>query len=449
MRIHVSKDGQRFGPYTIDEIKAHLVAGHFSETDHGMSEDTDEWLHISDLLAASDVSPAAVPISKDSSEDDIDYEKLKQWEEQFEDFEDEEQDMSDEPSVQPSTVSTPPPAPTAPVGPSPTQPTNVESVPQQTVPEPSAVETQPSKTSSATSESSPPQPASEEDDTDKEPPPTRRRRVEPEDEDYEDDPRPRKRRGSRRSSAKKISGMNQGQTVIVVKGGGIGSKIFTTLIVLLVVSLIIGVIGFGAFFVAPQAVGPLLQKIGIPVEIPAAGKEEPSSEAPAIEGTETVNFAGLTLTDDQIQQLRSIAVEFFKTADGEGLRGVASVEPDLGVNDEDLLALEVMAPKLVWLDLSKGNLTDVALPRLSTLSNLRRLYLEDNQGVTSRGVSNLSALGKLQCLNLVGTSLDDSVVDTLSGMSSLREVYLWRSGVSPDAVQRLRAARPDMLVQAG
>ena len=311
------------------------------------------------------------------------------------------------------------------------------------------MEPQPSETSSATSESSPPQPASEEDDTDKEPPPTRRRRVEPEDEDYEDDPRPRKRRGSRRSSAKKISGMNQGQTVIVVKGGGIGSKIFTTLIVLLVVSLIIGVIGFGAFFVAPQAVGPLLQKIGIPVEIPAAGKEEPSSEAPAIEGTETVNFAGLTLTDDQIQQLRSIAVEFFKTADGEGLRGVASVEPDLGVNDEDLLALEVMAPKLVWLDLSKGNLTDVALPRLSTLSNLRRLYLEDNQGVTSRGVSNLSALGKLQCLNLVGTSLDDSVVDTLSGMSGLREVYLWRSGVSPDAVQRLRAARPDMLVQAG
>jgi len=360
--------------------------------------------------------------------------------------------MSDESLAQPSPVSTPSPAPIAPVGTSPTQPTNVESVPQQTVPEPSTVETHPSKTSSATSESPPPQSASEDNDTDNEPSPTRRkrrRRVELEDEKYENDPRPRKRRGSRRSSTKKISGMNRGQTVIVVKGGGIGSKIFTTLIVLLVVSLIIGVIGFGAFYVAPQAVGPLLQKIGIPVEIPIAEKEDPSSEAPAIEGTETVTFAGLTLTDDQIQQLRSITVEFFKTADGEGLRCVASVEPDLGMNDEDLLALEVIASKLVWLDLSKGNLTDVALPRLSTLSNLRRLYLEDNQGVTSRGVSNLSALGKLQCLNLVGTSLDDSVVDTLSGMSGLREVYLWRSGVSPDAVQRLRAARPDMLVQAG
>ncbi|MFP6886058.1 MAG: DUF4339 domain-containing protein, partial [Opitutales bacterium] len=83
MRIHVSKDGQRFGPYTIDEIRAHLAAGHFSETDHGMSEGADEWRQISDLLAAPDVSPTAAPISEDSSaEDDVDYEKLKQWEEQ-------------------------------------------------------------------------------------------------------------------------------------------------------------------------------------------------------------------------------------------------------------------------------------------------------------------------------------------------------------------------------
>ena len=211
MRIHVSKDGQRFGPYTIDEIKAHLVAGHFSETDHGMSEDTDEWLQISDLLAASDVSPVAVPISEDSSEeDDVDYEKLKQWEEQFEDFEDEEQNLSDESLAQPSPVPTPSPVPIAPVGTSPTQPTNVESVPQQTVPEPSAVGSQPSEPSSATSESPPPQPTSKEDGDSKEPLPTRRkrrRRVEPEDEEYDDDPRPRKHRGSRRSSTKKISGM--------------------------------------------------------------------------------------------------------------------------------------------------------------------------------------------------------------------------------------------------
>jgi hypothetical protein len=45
--------------------------------------------------------------------------------------------------------------------------------------------------------------------------------------------------------------------------------------------------------------------------------------------------------------------------------------------------------------------------------------------------------------------LDDSVVDALSGMTSLKEVYLWRSGLSAEALQKLRDARPDMLVQAG
>jgi Leucine-rich repeat (LRR) protein len=246
-----------------------------------------------------------------------------------------------------------------------------------------------------------------------------------------------------------MSGMNKGQTVIVVKGAGIGSKIFTTLIVLFVISLIVGIIGFGAYFAAPQAVGPILKKMGIPVEIPPVAKETPAPAASAQEQDGASNFAGITLTDDHIQSLRSTGLEFFKSSDGKGLQCIASVEPGLGLNDEDLPAIEVLAPKIVWLDLSKGNLTDLAVSRLSKIPNLRNLYLEDNKGITSRGVSGLSGLSKLKCLNLVGTSLDDSVVDALLGMTSLKEVYLWRSGLSAEALQKLREARPDMLVQAG
>ena len=457
MRIHVSKDGKRFGPFTADEIKAHLSAGHFSESDHAMPEGGSEWQGILEILGGSD--DASPPFSED---DDIDYEKLKQWEEQFEDFEDDEEQKRADASVQTSPVSNPqssPPvqAPAPSVQPpvpveSPPQPADVDTLRHQTVPEPSTVETPPPETASSTSEPPLPQPASEDNDTDKEPPPPRRKRrkrAEPEDEEYDDAPRSRNRRSSWGGGSRKISGMNRGQTVIVVKGGGIGAKIFTSLIVMLVVSLIIGVIGFGAFFAAPNTVGPLLKKIGIPVEIPAAAKERSSSVVPLSDETQVANFSGLGLTEDEVQQLRSIAVEFFKTDGGEALRCVASVEPDLTVNDEDLLALESIAVKLVWLDCSKGNLTDAALSRISNLPNIRRLYLEDNKGITSRGVSDLAGLGKLQCLNLVGTSLDDAVIEILTGMSGLREVYLWRSGVSVDAVQRLRTARPDMLVQSG
>ena len=127
---------------------------------------------------------------------------------------------------------------------------------------------------------------------------------------------------------------------------------------------------------------------------------------------------------------------------------MASVDPELPFVDDDLAALEPLSRKLVWLDLTKGKLTDAGLTRLSAIPNLRRLFLEDNKGITSRGISDLAALKNLQCLNLVGTSLDDSVIDILTGMTSLREVYLWRSGVSSEAVGRLREARPDMLVQS-
>ena len=90
--------------------------------------------------------------------------------------------------------------------------------------------------------------------------------------------------------------MNKGQTVIVVKGAGIGSKIFTTLIVLFVISLIVGIIGFGAYFAAPQAVGPILKKMGIPVEIPPVAKETPAPAASAQEEPGAANFTGITLT---------------------------------------------------------------------------------------------------------------------------------------------------------
>jgi hypothetical protein len=449
--IHVSKDGQQYGPYSLEEVKSFLDAGQFGVTDFGLSEGGTEWQQLGEMLSAPDSSSTTEEIA--SEESDVDYEKLKQWEGQFEDFED---DTFETPVASPPVQAPPPIAPAAPpvqqVQPPlaavpPAEPVSAQPPPQEPVPVAAP-------SSDVASAPPPARPSETEDDNDEEPAPSRRKRNRQQEaddyDDFDDEPRPRKRRGGRRQvSGRKMSGMNKGQTVIVVKGAGIGSKVFTTFIVLFVISLILGIIGFGAYFAAPQAVGPILKKMGIPVEIPPVAKETPAPAASAQEEPGAANFAGITLTDDHIQSLRSTGLEFFKSSDGKGLHCVAAVEPDLGLNDEDLPAIEVLAQKIVWLDLSKGNLTDLAVSRLSKIPNLRNLYLEDNKGITSRGVSGLSNLSKLKCLNLVGTSLDDSVVDALSGMTSLKEVYLWRSGLSAEALQKLRDARPDMLVQAG
>ena len=452
MGIHVSKDGQQFGPYSLEELKSYFESGQFAANDFGLSEGGTEWQQLGEMLSPPD-SPSTTEEGS-TEEEDVDYEKLKQWEGQFEDFED-EKDTVETPIASPPVQAPPPIAPAAPpvqqaqpppAAAPPAEPVYAQPPPQ----EPAPVAASPSDVSAPP----PAQPSESVDDHDEEPAPSRRKRRRQQEaddyDDFDDEPRPRQRKGGRRQSgSRKMSGMNKGQTVIVVKGAGIGSKIFTALIVLFVISLIVGIIGFGAYFAAPQAVGPILKNLGIPVEIPAVQKETPAPAPSAQAEDGAASFAGITLTDDHIQSLRSTGLEFFKSSDGKGLHCVASVEPDLGLNDEDLPAIEVLAKKIVWLDLSKGNLTDLSVSRLSKIPNLRNLYLEDNKGITSRGVSGLSGLSKLKCLNLVGTSLDDSVVDALLGMTSLKEVYLWRSGLSAEALQKLRDERPDMLVQAG
>ena len=445
MGIHVSKDGQQYGPYSLEEIKSYLESGQFAVNDFGLPEGGTEWQQLGEMFSDHESSSTAEEGS--TEEEDVDYEKLKQWEGQFEDFEDEE-DTAEAPIASPPAQAPPLTAPTTPPVQQapPAEPVYAQPPPQKSAP----VAASPSDVSAPP----PAQPSKSVDDPDEEPAPSRRKRRRQQEaddyDDFDDEPRPRQRKGGRRQSgSRKMSGMNKGQTVIVVKGAGIGSKIFTALIVLFVISLIVGIIGFGAYFAAPQVVGPILKNLGIPVEIPAVQKETPAPAPSAQAEDGAASFAAIILTDDHIQSLRSTGLEFFKSSDGKGLHCVASVEPDLGLNDEDLPAIEVLAQKIVWLDLSKGNLTDLAVSRLSKIPNLRNLYLEDNKGITSRGVSGLSGLSKLKCLNLVGTSLDDSVVDALSVMTSLKEVYLWRSGLSAEALQKLRDARPDMLVQAG
>ena len=454
MKVYVSKNGKNFGPFALDELKSHLDAGHFSSTDHAMPEGGKEWQTVQGFLSGID-SQAKDIKAEISQDDDVDYEKLKQWENEFEDFDDEEDSSSTEASdakpvgeaSKPESQKPPPIAQPAP----PEQENVVEVLTPHPSPAPAPVEPPPETVPQA-SETTPPNhdesAVQERVPTPAQPP--AQEQPESRQDSGDDKPRPRRKSSARRSPSHKISGMNRGQTVIVVKGGGIGSKIFTTLIVLFVLALIVGVIGVAAYFMAPQAVGPILKKIGIPVQIPVSTEEKKNSgQTDGTSKVELANFSGLSLTEDNIQRLRTIAVDFYRTDDGVALRCVASVDPELPFVDDDLAALESLSGKLVWLDLTKGKLTDAGLSRLSTIQNLRRLLLEDNKGITTRGISDLTALKNLQCLNLVGTSLDDSVVEVLTGMTSLREVYLWRSGVSSEAVGRLREARPDMLVQSG
>ena len=66
------------------------------------------------------------------------------------------------------------------------------------------------------------------------------------------------------SSSHKIRGLNSQQTVIMVKGEGILSKIYSTSLVFIILFVVVVIIGFAGLIFAPDRVTPIFKKIGVP-----------------------------------------------------------------------------------------------------------------------------------------------------------------------------------------
>ena len=49
MQIHVSRDGQQFGPYTLDEVKQYLAAGNLKPTDRAWYDGAPDWMSITQV----------------------------------------------------------------------------------------------------------------------------------------------------------------------------------------------------------------------------------------------------------------------------------------------------------------------------------------------------------------------------------------------------------------
>ena len=121
---------------------------------------------------------------------------------------------------------------------------------------------------------------------------------------------------------------------------------------------------------------------------------------------------------------------------------------DLSIKDEDLGTLLTLSSHIVSLDLTNSKVTDQGIASIMKLGNLKKLILEGT-GISVNGARNLRDLSKLEYLNLIRVKLDDSFVDVLISMTNLREVYLFETELSEEAVNRLKTARPKMFVNAG
>ena len=50
---------------------------------------------------------------------------------------------------------------------------------------------------------------------------------------------------------------------------------------------------------------------------------------------------------------------------------------------------------------------------------------------------------------MINIQLEDSIIESFLNMENLREVYLHKTGLSEEAIKKLREERPKMFVNAG
>ena len=133
--------------------------------------------------------------------------------------------------------------------------------------------------------------------------------------------------------------------------------------------------------------------------------------------------------------------------DTEQLRlGVINAADKFG--DKELALLAPIATQILWVDLSRSQVTDAAADTLAKMTNLERLHLE-NTKITDAGIAKLSALPNLEYLNLYGTKITDGGIAKLASAKDLKKLFVWETGVTQAGAKALEGKVPGLKVNVG
>ena len=116
------------------------------------------------------------------------------------------------------------------------------------------------------------------------------------------------------------------------------------------------------------------------------------------------------------------------------------------VTDAGVAHLRIL-PRLKYIHLTKSQITDESLRIFGTMPQLNGLCLEENS-FTDKGLVQRKDLHRLQELyvGLGETNITDASVDSLMGLTNLKMLDLQKTKVTPEAVEKLKAAIPGLKV---
>jgi len=257
-------------------------------------------------------------------------------------------------------------------------------------------------------------------------------------------PEPKAKVNKKKSSkVQKIQRAKGGQIIMVAQEKSFLSKIFSTIFVFTFL-LLLAVGGIvGAYFAMPSKMGPILSRFGVNLEDFTGEVASDSSPSDSKSPDE------IMLSEDAWNTLRSSGIRILPMVGAKGLQVISSVDPELAMKDEDLEKLMMIAPHIISLDLTDSKVTNAGFDFIAKMPNLKKLFLEGVQEIDVSGITKLKNLQNLEYLNLIRVKLEASAVDFLISLESLREVYLFETGLDETAIGKLKTAKPQVFVNSG
>ena len=181
-------------------------------------------------------------------------------------------------------------------------------------------------------------------------------------------------------------------------------------------------------------------------DLPSAPEAEPEPEAP--ESSSSGSAPLVSVSPDAIEALRAdrVHVELIDPAKGLFWVDFRSRRE----TDDAFVAgvLEVLGDTVAELSLAGTAVSGAVLAQLGAHTQLEELDLS-RTSIPGAELNALEPCVSLRELNLTGAAVGDEAATPLAAIAALERVLLWKSGLSAEAIEGLRAARPELEVVTG
>jgi uncharacterized membrane protein len=151
--------------------------------------------------------------------------------------------------------------------------------------------------------------------------------------------------------------------------------------------------------------------------------------------------------ESAINKLKDLGIIVLPVAQNNNYLSVSFITAK-DIRDSAVNLLPPLKKQLIWLKLSKTQITDSALSVVSQCTHLTRLLL-DNTNISDSGLHYLQSLDQLQSLNLVGTKVTATGILQLKNLKHLQSLYLYQTSVNKADWKALKQGFPKTLLDSG